>query len=249
MKMQHLIYFKTLASTNSVTLASEQLFVTQQALSKSLKAFETELGTTLFHRTNHGITLTQDGEYVLQITDKILELKHELELHFSKESALTLSGNLNMMIPQHIYELYCVKCCRNLYKHYPNFSLQLSFGSENSILQSLLANEIDLGIIYNVHCDGVPLIPIEFPLKFTAISRFRYTALVSNDSPLAKLKSVSLEQLSKYPLVFFTPDSLDNSYTYKLFSNYNIPKVYTVQTSSLLHELIPQTHLILLVIK
>ena len=108
MKMQHLIYFKTLASTNSVTLASEQLFVTQQALSKSLKAFETELGTTLFHRTNHGITLTQDGEYVLQITDKILELKHELELHFSKESALTLSENLNMMIPQHIYELYCV---------------------------------------------------------------------------------------------------------------------------------------------
>ena len=61
MELRVLRYFLTVAKEQSFTRAAEQLNITQPTLSRQLAALEEELGTKLFSRGGHGITLTEEG--------------------------------------------------------------------------------------------------------------------------------------------------------------------------------------------
>ena len=54
--------FYIVAKENSITKASEILFISQPAVSQSIKKLEQELGGTLFYRSNKGIKLTEEGK-------------------------------------------------------------------------------------------------------------------------------------------------------------------------------------------
>ena len=60
MELRVLRYFLTVAKEQSFTKAADQLHITQPTLSRQLKALEEELGTVLFNRGGHSITLTED---------------------------------------------------------------------------------------------------------------------------------------------------------------------------------------------
>ena len=61
MELRVLRYFLTVAKEQSFTKAAEQLHITQPTLSRQLAALEEELGSSLFHRGGHSITLTDEG--------------------------------------------------------------------------------------------------------------------------------------------------------------------------------------------
>jgi DNA-binding transcriptional LysR family regulator len=64
--------FVTLARTASFTLAAKELFLSQSAVSHSMKALETDVGCRLFDRVGKKVLLTQAGESLLHHADKIL---------------------------------------------------------------------------------------------------------------------------------------------------------------------------------
>ena len=61
MDLRVLRYFLTVAKEQSFTKAARQLHITQPTLSRQLAALEEELGTALFDRSGHSITLTEKG--------------------------------------------------------------------------------------------------------------------------------------------------------------------------------------------
>ena len=54
--------FYEVAKNGSISIASKNLYVSQPAISKSIKALEAALNTKLFYRTTSGVILTQKGE-------------------------------------------------------------------------------------------------------------------------------------------------------------------------------------------
>ena len=62
MTLQNLKYIIEISNYQSFSKAAQVLFVSQSTLSTAVKEIEQDLGITLFHRTNRGITLTYDGE-------------------------------------------------------------------------------------------------------------------------------------------------------------------------------------------
>ena len=64
MTIVQLRYFLTICDCRSVTHAASVLFLSQQALSKSIHLLEEELGTALFLRTPNGVVLTNAGRYL-----------------------------------------------------------------------------------------------------------------------------------------------------------------------------------------
>ena len=59
-------YLITIAETNSLNKAAEQLYVSQPSLTSAMKELEKELGIILFYRSGRGVTLTNDGtEFLL----------------------------------------------------------------------------------------------------------------------------------------------------------------------------------------
>ncbi|MCX5775180.1 MAG: LysR family transcriptional regulator [Firmicutes bacterium] len=72
MKILQLRYFQAVCRYNNITRASVELYVSQPAISASIKELEDELGVSLFHRQNNKIALTMEGTYFLKRVDEIL---------------------------------------------------------------------------------------------------------------------------------------------------------------------------------
>ena len=66
--------FREVAHESSISKAAENLNYVQSNVTAHIKRLEKELGTTLFNRHGKGVTLTADGEKLLNYADSILEL-------------------------------------------------------------------------------------------------------------------------------------------------------------------------------
>ena len=72
MEFKQLKYFLILAKTGNMTSAARSLFITQQALSKSIIKLEDELDAELFERTQQGMRLTEYGRCLMPYAKRIL---------------------------------------------------------------------------------------------------------------------------------------------------------------------------------
>ncbi len=73
MELKQLSYFQKICRCGSLSRAAEELFVTQQALSRSLSQLEAELGTDLIRRNTRRMELTDAGSRLLTQVEHILE--------------------------------------------------------------------------------------------------------------------------------------------------------------------------------
>ncbi|MDH5778224.1 MAG: LysR family transcriptional regulator, partial [Gammaproteobacteria bacterium] len=90
MDLNNLTTFVAVAETGSFSQTSEQLFLTQPAISKRIAALEDELGTSLFDRIGRSVSLTEAGQALLPRAHKIL-----LEVEDSRRAISNLSGNIS----------------------------------------------------------------------------------------------------------------------------------------------------------
>lgn len=72
MTIRQLEYVLEIARCSSISLAAKELFISQQALSESLKLLEQELNFTIFERSKKGVTLTNEGRLLLKDIEKIV---------------------------------------------------------------------------------------------------------------------------------------------------------------------------------
>ena len=79
MELRHIRYFKAVAEEKNFTRAAEKLAIAQPPLSRQIQDLEAELGTQLFIRSPHKVTLTEEGELFLQYASQILDLVHRSE--------------------------------------------------------------------------------------------------------------------------------------------------------------------------
>lgn len=105
----HLIYFREIANSGSISKASEILLIGQPALSAQLKQLEEELQTELFERKNRKLILTDAGKVVLKYADEIGLLGQELlkvmeEKTFSTKTTLRI-GALDSVPKQIVWEI------------------------------------------------------------------------------------------------------------------------------------------------
>lgn len=68
--------FYEVATSNSFLEASNKLFISQPAISKSMSNLEAELNTTLFYRANKGITLSPSGEILYNFVKEAKDLMY-----------------------------------------------------------------------------------------------------------------------------------------------------------------------------
>ena len=82
MDLRVLRYFLTVAKEQSFTKAARQLHITQPTLSRQLAALEEELGTALFDRSGHSITLTEKGILLKRRALEIIDLEDQIVEEF-----------------------------------------------------------------------------------------------------------------------------------------------------------------------
>ena len=93
MELRVLKYFLAVVNAGTVTKAARVLHVTQPTLSRQLMDLEDELGQKLFVRSNHTITLTQEGILFRRRAEEIMEMVNKTEAEFHSMGA-SVTGDI-----------------------------------------------------------------------------------------------------------------------------------------------------------
>ena len=93
MELRVLRYFLTIAQTGNMTRASQILNLTQPTLSRQIAELEDELGVRLIERGHKGITLTEDGIFLRQRAQTLVELADRTSLSLRSQRG-ELSGEV-----------------------------------------------------------------------------------------------------------------------------------------------------------
>ena len=87
MNILYLKYAMEVAKYGSINKASEILYVAQPNISRAIKELESQLEITIFERNNKGMTLTQEGELLIQYGNRILKQIEEVEDIFKNKNS------------------------------------------------------------------------------------------------------------------------------------------------------------------
>jgi molybdate transport repressor ModE-like protein len=82
--------FREVAESGSVSAAARSLYVSQSAVSQSIRQLEQQLQTRLFERSSRGVSLTADGKLLYEYVSKAIDLIGSGEEKLSKARALEL---------------------------------------------------------------------------------------------------------------------------------------------------------------
>lgn len=191
MNQRQLNYFLEVYHRKSISHAASALFISPQALSKSIATLETELGVTLFLRKSNRIIPTKAARNLVTHAKNLLQeydiIENKLFNHMDivKKIALHCSYDVPQMIdPAFFFQFH---------QDYPELRLRLMEYPDQEIIQQLKHNEIELAIIPgNVNFEKFCVIPL-FSDSFCLI--------VSKDHMLADKKDFSLSDLQHESIV------------------------------------------------
>jgi len=140
-----LIAFETVAALKTVHAAAAKLGLTQAAITKRIKALESELGITLFLRSRRGMSLTEQGSALLHYCRMIQEAEGQLlSGMFSderKDVSLTIVG------PTSAISSRIVDNCLSSYAKYPFLRLHLRSDDHSNLVEILKRGEADLAVL------------------------------------------------------------------------------------------------------
>ena len=142
MELNQLRAFLAVARQGQLVRASEQLHLTQSALSKQIKGLEDELGMPLFARTPTGMLLTAAGQRLLPLATKALKKVQEISA-LAASLRGTVSGQLRLgtIIDPESIRLGALLAA--LVQLYPQVDVSLSHGISGDVLHKLRDGEID----------------------------------------------------------------------------------------------------------
>jgi DNA-binding transcriptional LysR family regulator len=144
MEIHQLKTFLAVAREGSITRASEQLYLSQPAVSAHVKAIEDTLGLTLFQRTPQGMCLTADGQRILIKVEQTLSA-HQHIFEEATRMKGRLTGNLRIGIgcqsaPQALGELLT-----KLAERYPDVDISLQHGASADVIEGIRQGRLDAG--------------------------------------------------------------------------------------------------------
>lgn len=142
--IRQLTAFISVADNGSFTRASEQMHLTQSAVSGLIKELETSLGIVLFDRTTRQLSLSVVGHHLLPQARRIL---NEMQLFENEASSLTslAQGQVRLAVSQFAASSMPAVIAQ-FTKKYPNISVSLLDCSAENVLEHIQNIEVDLGV-------------------------------------------------------------------------------------------------------
>lgn len=138
--------FHTVASRLSFTKASEELHISQPAVTKHIKEIENQLSAKLFDRKGTSIQLTQSGNILYEYAEKIRGLYRDLEFEISQVNQQH-KGKLIIGASTTVAQYILPEILAKFNAYYKDIKIELLTGNTEAISALLKDEKIDLGII------------------------------------------------------------------------------------------------------
>ena len=202
MTLTQLYYLITIAKTQSLNKAAEQLYVSQPSLTSSMKELEKELGITLLYRNGRGVTLTNDGaEFLLYAKQIYGEYERVLE-RYKKGGAYKKKFGVST---QHYS--FVVKAFVDMAKEFDMSKYEFAIRETRTaeVIRDVGTQKSEIGILYL--CDfnrkAIEKLLRSAGLEFHPLIECQAYVYIWKGHPLAKETSICFEQLAPYPCLSF----------------------------------------------
>ena len=143
--IKQLITFQKVARLGNVSLAAEELFLSQSATSIQLSNLEESVGTKLLSRTGRGIRLTEAGEVLYTLCERVLnvwqEVSDEMESYLGDFTGTLRIGAVTTA------EYWLPHVLVNFANAHPKVKLKLQVANRDEVVRYLSADEIDLAVM------------------------------------------------------------------------------------------------------
>lgn len=189
MRYVQLRAFHYVAICGGFSRAAEALFLTQPAISDQVRKLEEEYDVLLFNRHKKQVTLTQQGQRLLEITHRMFDTEQQALDLLSDAKALR-SGTLRIVADAAHHLLHLLGHFR---QRYPGIRITVRAGNSETVIASLFAYEADIGVLGEI--------PEGREFEILRLNSTPIIAFVAASHPLAGRRSATLGELSEHPLI------------------------------------------------
>ena len=225
MNINQLKYVLEVAASSSMREAATRLFVTQPALSASIRELEEELGIIIFNRTNKGISLTPEGREFLVYAKKSVGQYAILEDRY-----LSVNRNRERFSVSTQHYNFAIRSFTEVIRKFSpeKFLFSIHETKTRDVLEHVRDMKSEVGIVSYSSANEAVLKKLlrEYQLDFVPLMIRAAYAYVWKDHPYAGRDVVSLEELKKFPCVAFDQSDDSNFYlTEEAMADYDFEKM------------------------
>lgn len=139
--------FYVVAKNKHMTKASEELHISQPAISQSIKKLEEQLGGILFLRSNKGMQLTEEGKMFYEYVKGALTLINNAENEFTSFKNLS-KGEIKIGCSTTLTKLILIDVLKKFHKEYPNININITNDLTSNLIKKLKIGKLDF-VIFN----------------------------------------------------------------------------------------------------
>lgn len=186
--------FYVVANNGNITKASEELNISQPAISKSIKKLEEQLGGQLFVRTKRGVILTEEGKEFYNYIKQAIEYINNAENKFTDLINLE-TGCIKIGISTTLTKEFLLPYLEKFHTLYPKIDIKIITSLTSDLITKLKSGLIDIVILnlndknYGNDIDIIKCMKI----NDCFVVNSKYKNLIN--------KEVSLKEINNYPLI------------------------------------------------
>ena len=218
--------FYHVASSLSFSEASKQLFISQSAVSQSIKTLEKKIGQPLFIRSTKKVQLTPAGELLLQHIEPAMNLIRRGEEQIQNVNDTRL-GQLHISASDTICRYFLVPYLSRFHKEYPNIHIKVT-------------NQTSIGCVDLLENGSVDLIFTNYPNSRLGNGKQVQHIKDFQDCFIASRKyygelehqPLSFKELLNYPILMLDRNSTTSEFLHALFQQHQLDLVPEIELSS-----------------
>lgn len=218
--------FYYVAKFNSFSEAAAKLYISQSAVSQSIKSLESKLGIKLFIRNTKNIKLTTEGEKLFAYVEQAVNLFSRGE-QLIEEMKDLIEGEVRIGASDTICRHFLLPHIERYNNLYPNIKIQIISRTSPVCTQLLEKGEVDLAVVnINENCDYKSFnINILKEIKDIFVAGKKFEEL--------KDKKMSLAELAQYPLLILEKNTNTRVFFEKLFQQQSLEVKPEIELSSI----------------
>jgi LysR family transcriptional regulator, transcriptional activator of the cysJI operon len=212
------------AQNKNFSLAAKKLYITQSAVSQSIKGLEKQLGVTLFYRKSRNVQLTSEGELLFSYASQAFNFLKVAEGKLQEIEGLR-AGEIRIGVSDSICKYFIMPYIKQFGEMYPNVAIKVINRTTPQLLEVLKSGLVDIVIstlpVNQEMFSSSPFIKVND--IFVASKRF---GELQN-------KEIELRELIEYPLVLLQSDSSTRKSIDAFFSSHGLTCIPEIELESL----------------
>lgn len=197
--------FYQVGRMGSITMAAEELCISQPAVSQAIKQLENGLGSQLFVRTSKGVHLTQEGELLYSYIERGLETIRDGEQTLKRMQDLD-TGEIRIGASDMTLQFYLLPYLEAFHEAYPKVKVIVSNAPTPETMEFLIEGKIDFGVVST---------PVELPpeVQMTPVREIQNVFVAGDKFSYLKGKTIDYKDLEELPCILLEKNTSTRTFT------------------------------------